>query len=622
MKKFFTLITAVVLSAGAYAQSFVDLVVNGDFEGDDLSCFVSKDWSSGSQVWGPVRVIADPTNENNKCAVVTSREQPTDEEGNTVATEPWDCQFFITVPDNLKAGDEYRLTLKVRADKAATSSNQAHNQPGGYNYWDFCGAIPFTDAWETIERTGTISQEQAGTEMHTIALNLYETKDANNYYFDDIKWEVKKAPEEDYSTYTELITNGNCEGTETTNYISKEFNTGSQTMGPSRFVADPTDASNKCIEVVSRDQPTEEGAPTLEDWDTQFFITTDEKLEPGDKYRITFRVRAEKPANSQTQAHNQPGDYNFYVGIGDVAFTEGWVDIERTGTITEEQVPAGKEMHTIAFNLALKEETAEMREANKYYFDDISFLVLKANPADYSDYESIVQNGDFQGTELSNYYVHEYRDGEYFEGNARIVKDPKGASNKCVVVTSREQPEGEDAITDWDTQFFITAPDVKLEPGDEYFISFRIRAEKPATAQTQAHNTPGDYNYWEMLGDITISDSWVDIKKSGTITEAQVPEGKEMHTIAFNLAVLKEANKYYFDDIVFLLKKAPVTQLIGDANGDGTVTVADVTAVIDYVLAGSAPKFVYDNANVNGDDQISVADVTGIIAIVLGSGTE
>lgn len=49
----------------------------------------------------------------------------------------------------------------------------------------------------------------------------------------------------DYSEYTELIKNGNCEGDEVSNYVSKEYVTGSQSWGPSRIVTDPTDASNK-----------------------------------------------------------------------------------------------------------------------------------------------------------------------------------------------------------------------------------------------------------------------------------------------------------------------------------------------------------------------------------------
>ena len=83
-------------------------------------------------------------------------------------------------------------------------------------------------------------------------------------------------------------------------------------------------------------------------------------------------------------------DYCRWVGIGDVAFTDGWVEIERNGTISEDQVPAGKEMHTIAFNLSV------LKEANKYYFDDISLKVLKQEEQTYDDFTNLITNGKME----------------------------------------------------------------------------------------------------------------------------------------------------------------------------------------------------------------------------------
>ena len=252
--------------------------------------------------------------------------------------------------------------------------------------------------------------------------------------------------------------------------------------------------------------------------------------------------------------------------------------------------------------------------------------ILKAKEETYEDYTDLITNGNCEGDEVSNYYVHEYRDGEYFEGNARLVADPTDASNKCAIVTSRNIPEGQESIDDWDSQFFITVAE-KLQPGDEYMISFRVRADKAATAQTQAHNQPGDYNFYSMLGDITITDQWVDIKKTGTITENQVyrdenderySKTNEMHTIAFNLAVLKEANNYYFDDIVFKVKKAPVENLIGDVNGDGFVNITDVSITVDYVLNGNTEFIILENADMNNDGDVNITDISALVNLVLG----
>ena len=57
----------------------------------------------------------------------------------------------------------------------------------------------------------------------------------------------------------------------------------------------------------------------------------------------------------------------------------------------------------------------------------------------------------------------------------------------------------------------------------------------------------------------------------------------------------------------------------GDANGDGTVDVNDVTAVISYILGKNPEPFIFDNANVNGDEDVNVNDVTLIIGIILGN---
>ena len=54
----------------------------------------------------------------------------------------------------------------------------------------------------------------------------------------------------------------------------------------------------------------------------------------------------------------------------------------------------------------------------------------------------------------------------------------------------------------------------------------------------------------------------------------------------------------------------------GDANGDGVVTIADVTAVINHINGNVTGTFIEEAANVNGDETISIADVTGIINLI------
>ena len=53
----------------------------------------------------------------------------------------------------------------------------------------------------------------------------------------------------------------------------------------------------------------------------------------------------------------------------------------------------------------------------------------------------------------------------------------------------------------------------------------------------------------------------------------------------------------------------------GDVNGDGVVTIADVTALVNIILGKSEANAI---ADVNGDGSVTIADVTALVNIILG----
>ena len=58
--------------------------------------------------------------------------------------------------------------------------------------------------------------------------------------------------------------------------------------------------------------------------------------------------------------------------------------------------------------------------------------------------------------------------------------------------------------------------------------------------------------------------------------------------------------------------------IVGDVNGDGQVTIKDVTAMIDYLLGGEPNgTFFPEYADVNGDGDITIKDVTILIDTLL-----
>lgn len=55
-----------------------------------------------------------------------------------------------------------------------------------------------------------------------------------------------------------------------------------------------------------------------------------------------------------------------------------------------------------------------------------------------------------------------------------------------------------------------------------------------------------------------------------------------------------------------------------DVNLDGEVSVADVNAVINVIVEGTADDELTDRADVNGDGEVSLADINAVIDVIVG----
>lgn len=68
-------------------------------------------------------------------------------------------------------------------------------------------------------------------------------------------------------------------------------------------------------------------------------------------------------------------------------------------------------------------------------------------------------------------------------------------------------------------------------------------------------------------------------------------------------------------------KKFTIVELTpgdGDANGDGTIDINDVLAVVNYIIGKDVPEgFDTTKADVTGDGDVTIADATAILNIIL-----
>ena len=128
--------------------------------------------------------------------------------------EAWDNQFWL-VPGSFSANSKFEFTADVRADKAATASTQIHSDPSTYVHHEAFGSVPFTTEWKTIKLSGTLSK--AGK---SIAFNMSDLTDANNYYFDNVSLKINGV---------EKIKNGDLEGTDVSSFKVKTNRGGVET---------------------------------------------------------------------------------------------------------------------------------------------------------------------------------------------------------------------------------------------------------------------------------------------------------------------------------------------------------------------------------------------------------
>jgi hypothetical protein len=437
--------------------------------------------------------------------------------------------------------------------------------------------------------------------------------------------------------WTDLVVNGDMEGEQDPKWSSfwchdwraglgdfdpesgQSYDDRGQFQGFAEIIEDPLNPNNHCARVIirSKAEADEAGNPTTDEanskpdwteWDSQFFIYANQTIPEGKEIRMSFKIRGEKAGTMQTQAHYNPGNYNYWQMFGDIEYTTEWKDVTSDvltvdGNMTQES--AGKFLQSIAFNLST------MRDGNTVYFDDVKLEIRDPkDPSEFEGWFNFLRKGTLSDDQVEfsggTYYNFTGRDGKPGEdGNthdikARIVDDPIDGKpaltvssiafngkleNKTEVKDEDGNPvlddegnptydisytdlyvkengdtlkkqDGNFGIDDWQTQFFVSIPH-KFAQGEKFKFVISARADKAATVQTQIHRAPGDYLYYQLLGDLNLTEEWQDFVFEDVEIDSNQKGGS---TIAFNCNVLKsEENNYYFRVEEFCVNRGDVT---------------------------------------------------------------
>lgn len=267
--------------------------------------------------------------------------------------------------------------------------------------------------------------------------------------------------------------------------------------------------------------------PTANFWELQYQIIGSVGLKAGQQYTLKVMVKGSGEGKIRGKVGDWSGGAEFGNGI---SFGTDW------------------EEKTLNFTAAVDGNNFVLFQHGDFVGTiQIQYVKIIHEEAPAVGYfESLISNGNLEGDEVANFYVTQPSTGG---PNPAVLTPGAGADgSRGIVIESHDNP-----TNTWDTQFFLKS-NVKLNEGDKIHVSFKYRADKSAGSESQAHGDPGSCIHWDGGLSLNFTPDWQTLDKTLTI-DASMAGSDGMQTFAWNLNVLTEANKYYFDDIVFEIER-------------------------------------------------------------------
>ena len=175
--------------------------------------------------------------------------------------------------------------------------------------------------------------------------------------------------------------------------------------------------------------------------------------------------------------------------------------------------------------------------------------------------------------------------------------------------------DNETAYTAFQTDIYMPAGlSIEMEDGDYIFdLTERKSRDHMIASQPQADGAIRVISYSNRINPFNGNSGALVTFNLTADTDFTGPAVIAMRNTLFTTTAGVEIP---FDDETCIVTLSAIG-LKGDVNGDGNVTVADVTALINLVLSGNASAAAHSAADMNEDGNLTVADVTALISYVL-----
>ena len=309
---------------------------------------------------------------------------------------PWDKQAHYKLPIPMEKGKTYVVKARVKADNGGDfglwpiwDASPNRDQWGGSADVSYQASYPITSSFSDLEWTfeapfpidklqfvfgkiggkvyiDDLSCKEKGSDAEMVKNGSFDEDSmdgwGNNWNGPSFSIEGQAAGPATF--FVSLIDNGDMEGDDAHNFASKE-NSGAVVYEITNGVGKD---GSRGVKIASK-------GGQADSWESQFWIVSNEVLHIGDKVHVAFDYRADggcAGTNVDTQAHFDPGEYQFYQCAGTVNFTGEWKTYDKTFTVDASMAKEDdKGMKSIAFNMS--PNTAD----GIYYIDNVVLEIEK-----------------------------------------------------------------------------------------------------------------------------------------------------------------------------------------------------------------------------------------------------
>jgi len=173
------------VAGGSSNVNVVNLINNGDMEGSDVSSFFEK-INAGDIL---PATITNGVGVNGTRGIKVA--------ATAMKSDAWENQFWFRLNHPVSEGTKFRLSYDYRADTYAHVATEFHEEPGSFISMTILGGVYnmdryFSEEWQHFSFEGTMDAANSSDQlpMRSMAFSLNYFENANNYYFDNIQFDV------------------------------------------------------------------------------------------------------------------------------------------------------------------------------------------------------------------------------------------------------------------------------------------------------------------------------------------------------------------------------------------------------------------------------------------------